>query len=154
MSIADLVKSEAVIGSLKASGKKQALQELSKKASEVTGLEARLVFDNLLEREKLGTTGVGQGVAIPHARFSGLKKVCGLFARLEQAVDFDSLDDQPVDLVFVILAPEEAGAEHLKALARVSRLLRNHTACEKLRGTDQPDALYALLTEDPASYAA
>lgn len=154
MEIEDLITPTHVIARLKASNKKQVLQELSKRAAELTGLHERAVFDVLLERERLGTTGVGNGIAIPHGKLPEVKGLFGLFARLEEAVDFDSIDEQPVDLIFLLLAPEGAGADHLKALARVSRLLRDRSICEKLRGTDQPDALYALLTDTTASHAA
>lgn len=154
MDLCNLVSADRVVSRLKASSKKQALQELANKAAEVTGLEAGLIFDKLLERERLGTTGVGQGIAIPHGKFAGLDQVHGLFARLETPIDFESMDDQPVDLIFVLLAPEPSGAEHLKALARVSRLLRNQTICEKLRGADNADALFALLTETAKPHAA
>ena len=100
---------------------------------------------------KLGSTGMGQGIAIPHGRIAGIEKMTGLFAQLDQPVDFDAMDDQPVDLVFLLLAPEGAGADHLKALARVSRLLRNQSVCEKLRAASQAAALYALLTEPTAA---
>ena len=154
MEIEDLITPDHVIARLKASNKKQVLQELAKRAAELTGLHERAVFDVLLERERLGTTGVGNGIAIPHGKLPEVKGLFGLFARLEESVDFDSIDEQPVDLIFLLLAPEGAGADHLKALARVSRLLRDRTVCEKLRGTDQPDALYALLTDSTASNAA
>ena len=154
MDLSDLVSPESVISSLRATSKKQALQELSAQAAKISGLKAGEIFDKLLEREKLGTTGVGQGIAIPHGKFAKLDKLYGLFARLEQPVNFDSIDEQPVDLIFVILAPENSGADHLKALARISRMLRNQTACEKFRGTDQPDALYALLTQSIKPHAA
>ncbi len=130
------------------------MQELSKRAAEITGEHERVIFDVLMERERLGTTGVGNGIAIPHGKLQGLTRLYGLFTRLETPIDFQSIDDQPVDLLFVLLAPEKAGADHLKALARVSRLLRNETACEKLRGTDTNEALYLLLTEQAASQAA
>ncbi|MBI3453494.1 MAG: PTS sugar transporter subunit IIA, partial [Rhodospirillales bacterium] len=104
--------------------------------------------------ERLGTTGVGGGIAIPHGKLPELKRLYGVFARLEKPVDFESIDEQPVDLIFLLLAPGAAGADHLKALARVSRLLRDRRACEKLRGSDKPEALYALLTEGAASHAA
>jgi PTS system nitrogen regulatory IIA component len=97
---------------------------------------------------------VGSGVAIPHGKLPNLDRLYGIFARLEQPIDFDSVDEQPVDLIFLLLAPETAGADHLKALARVSRLLRNGEVCDKLRGSDAAEALYALLTETPASHAA
>lgn len=154
MDLSDLLSVQAVVPHLKASGKKQAFQELSAKAAKLTGLDARAILTTLIEREKLGTTGVGQGIAIPHGKFETLDKVVGLFARLDQPIDFDSIDDQPVDLIFVLLAPDKAGADHLKALARVSRLLRNQAVVEKLRGSDTAEALFALLTEQAASHAA
>ncbi len=154
MEIADLVSVDGVIADLKASSKKQALQELSSRAAKLTGLHERAIFDTLLERERLGTTGVGVGIAIPHGKLPDLSRLHGLFARLSRPIDFDSVDDQPVDLIFLLLAPESAGADHLKALARVSRLLRDKAICDKLRGSDSADALYMLLTESAASHAA
>lgn len=154
MEIADLLDTESVIAKLPATSKKQALQELAKRAAQITGVHERAIFDVLLERERLGTTGVGNGIAIPHGKIAELTRMYGLFARLEKLIDFDSVDDRPVDLIFLLLAPEGAGADHLKALARVSRLLRDRAICEKLRGSDDPDALYALLTESTASHAA
>lgn len=154
MEIADLLSPAGVVANLKATSKKQALQELSRIAAEVTGLHERTIFDVLLERERLGTTGIGNAIAIPHGKLSSLDKLHGIFARLERPIDFDSIDEQPVDLIFLLLAPESAGADHLKALARVSRLLRDSSACEKLRGTDDSEALYALLIEDSSSQAA
>ncbi len=154
MEIADLLSLEAVIPNLKASSKKQALQDLAKHASGVSGQSERAIFDVLLERERLGTTGVGNGIAIPHGKLSPMERLYGLFARLERPIDFDSIDDRPVDLIFLLLAPESAGADHLKALARVSRLLRDPAVREKLRDTKSQDALYALLTESPSSRAA
>ncbi|MCR9219354.1 MAG: PTS IIA-like nitrogen regulatory protein PtsN [Alphaproteobacteria bacterium] len=151
MDIRDLLSTECVIETLNVSSKKQALQELAKRAAQITGLEERRIFDVLLERERLGTTGVGAGIAIPHGKLPGLDRLHGLFARLERPIDFDAIDDQPVDLIFLLLAPEGAGADHLKALARVSRLLRDRTVCEKLRGSDKADALYGLLTDAQAS---
>jgi PTS system nitrogen regulatory IIA component len=154
MEITDLISPAAVIPNLRATSKKQALQDLAKRAAEITGQQERAIFDVLLERERLGTTGVGNGIAIPHGKMSALDKLHGLFARLERPIHFESIDEQPVDLIFLLLAPESAGADHLKALARVSRLLRDKGVCEKLRGTDNAEALYALLTESPASRAA
>jgi PTS system nitrogen regulatory IIA component len=154
MEIEDLLNQSGVITKLRATSKKQVLQELAKRAAEATGLPERQIFEVLLERERLGTTGVGNGIAIPHGKLPGLKQLFGMFARLESPVDFDAIDEQPVDLIFLLLAPEAAGADHLKALARVSRLLRDRTVCEKLRGANQADAIYALLTESPASHAA
>jgi PTS system nitrogen regulatory IIA component len=154
MIIADLITPQSVIANFRVSSKKQALQELAKKAASLVGQPEKLVFDVLSERERLGTTGVGLGIAIPHGKLPGLDRMTGLFARLEKPVDFEAIDNQPVDLVFLMLAPEDAGADHLKALARVSRLLRDRAVCAKLRGTDNADALYALLTDDRTSHAA
>jgi PTS system nitrogen regulatory IIA component len=153
MELAELLSPEAVIANLKAATKKQALQDIAARAAKIVRRPERELFEALLERERLGTTGVGQGVAIPHAKFAGLERLYGVFARLEQPIDFEAIDDRPVDLIFALLAPEDAGAEHLKALARVSRLLRNQAVCTKLRATAEADALYALLTE-PSSSAA
>ncbi|TWB50961.1 phosphotransferase IIA-like nitrogen-regulatory protein PtsN [Nitrospirillum amazonense] len=150
----ELLKPDGIVANLKASSKKQVLQELAKRAADLTGQHERAIFDVLLERERLGTTGVGRGIAIPHGKLPTLPKVCALFARLERPVDFDSIDEQPVDLICLLLAPESAGADHLKALALVSRMLRNPLFCEKLRGADTADAIYALLTHTEASNAA
>jgi PTS system nitrogen regulatory IIA component len=147
MNISDLLKPAAVIGSLKAQGKKHLLQELAARAAHLTRLPERKIFETLMERERLGTTGVGQGIAIPHGRLADIGEIVGVFARLETPIDFDAVDNQPVDLVFMLLAPEGAGADHLKALARVSRLLRNQTATEKLRAAKSAEALYAILTD-------
>jgi nitrogen PTS system EIIA component len=154
MELTDLLTPDSIVANLKATSKKQALQELSKRIAEVIDHDERDILDILLEREKLGTTGVGDGIAIPHGKLESLEKLHGFFARLERPVDFDSIDERPVDLIFLLLAPESAGADHLKALARVSRLLRDKTNCDKLRGSDNPEALYALLTEDEANRAA
>ena len=154
MEIVNLITPDSIIPNLHATSKKQSLQELAKHAASMTALNERLIFDVLLERERLGTTGVGNGIAIPHGKLSGIEQLYGMFARLETPIDFDSIDEQPVDLIFMLLAPENAGADHLKALARVSRLLRDQAMCEKLRGADQADALYALLTETTTSHAA
>jgi len=154
MDIADLITPDSVIANLRASSKKQALQDLAQRASKIIEQHERAIFDVLLERERLGTTGVGNGIAIPHGKLPNLDRLHGLFARLERPVEFDSIDEQPVDLIFLLLAPESAGADHLKALAQVSRLLRDKGICEKLRGTDSAEALYALLTDAAANRAA
>ncbi len=154
MEIADLLKPEQVIARLRATSKKQALQELARRAAELTGQSERDIFSTLMKRERLGTTGVGNGIAIPHGKLAELEQMFGIFARLEHPIDFEAIDDRPVDLIFLLLAPEEAGADHLKALARVSRLLRDKRACEKLRGTDNAEALYALLIDNTTSWAA
>src|SRR5580693_6460415 len=133
MNISDLLAPDAVLSGLKVQNKKQLLQELAARGAMIAHLPERKIFETLVERERLGTTGVGQGGAIPHGRLSDVKAIHGVFARLETPIDYDAVDSQPVDLVFMLLAPEGAGADHLKALARVSRLLRNQAICEKLR---------------------
>ena len=153
MTITDLVAPEAIVPVLRASSKKQALQELAARAAVLTSQSERSVFEILLQREKLGTTAVGYGVAIPHGKLPKLQRMFGMFARLDRPIDFEALDGQPVDLVFLLLAPEGAGADHLKALARVSRLLRDRKVCEKLRGANTADGLYMLLIQSEAQAA-
>jgi PTS system nitrogen regulatory IIA component len=147
MTMDEILTPGAVIARLHATSKKQLLQELSKAAADVFGGEAREIFDILIERERLGSTGVGSGLAIPHGKLDRLDRLHGMFVRLDKPVDFDAIDDRPVDLVFLLLAPEGAGADHLKALARISRIMRDADLCNKLRGSDSPDAIYALLIE-------
>ncbi|MBV8191093.1 MAG: PTS sugar transporter subunit IIA [Alphaproteobacteria bacterium] len=148
MEIADLLTGpEAVLASVKASGKKAMLAELASRAAAVFSVDERRLFDRLLERERLGSTGIGGGIAIPHARMPSLTKPVGLFARLATPIDFDAIDERPVDIVFLLAAPEGAGADHLKALARVSRLLRDRALVDKLRATENAEALYALLVD-------
>lgn len=154
MPLADLLAPDAVFPMLRASSKKQALQELSHHAALLMGRDQRDIFDTLLQRERLGSTGVGNGIAIPHGKLPGLTKLFGLFARLEKPIDFESLDGEPVDLVFLLLAPEAAGADHLKALARVARMLRDPEIVAKLRATRDAGAIHALLTATSASNAA
>ena len=154
MDIADLLGPSRVIAALRGSSKKQVLQELARRAATQSGLHERAIFDKLWERERIGSTGMGMGTAIPHARIGGLARPFGMFARLEKAIDFEAVDERPVDLIFLLLTPEDAGADHLKALARISRLFRDRAMCEKLRGTDSVDALTALLTDRAASHAA
>src|SRR5437868_11199789 len=145
MPLNDLDAPNAVLPALKVNGKKQAIQELAAKAAKLTGQSERGIFETLLQREKLGSTGIGHGVAIPHGKLAKLDKLFGLFARLDRPVDFEALDGQPVDLVFVLLAPEGAGADHLKALARVARLLRDPDIAHKLRHSRDAETLYAVL---------
>lgn len=154
MELTDILEDGAIVANLKATSKKQALQELARRAADVTGLDERSIFTVLMDRERLGTTGVGNGIAIPHGKLADLDRVFGVFARLEKPVDFQAIDDKPVDLIFMLLAPEDAGADHLKALARVSRLLRDRDTCEKLRVTSDTDALYAIITESRETRAA
>jgi len=151
MQLGDFIAPEAVIPSLKAKNKKQLLQELAARAAVLTGLEERYIFDVLLQRERLGSTGLGQGIAIPHGKLAGLKRIVGIFARLAEPIDFDAVDGEKVDIVFLLLAPEGAGADHLKALARISRLLREGSAVDKLRASKDAAALYAVLIEEEAS---
>jgi PTS system nitrogen regulatory IIA component len=153
MPTSDLVAPNAIIPALKVNGKKQALQEIAAKAASLTGQPERAILEILLQREKLGSTGVGNGVAIPHGKLPKLGQVFGLFARLDRPVDFEALDGQPVDLVFLLLAPEGAGADHLKALARVARLLRDPEVAHKLRNSSDAEALYAVLALPSASAA-
>ena len=154
MEISDLLTQESVLSNLKVTSKKQALQELSKRVAEGPDLSQREVFDVLLEREKLGSTGVGNGVAIPHGKVKKITSLQGYFAKLERPIDFDSVDERPVDLVFLLLAPETSGVDPLKALALVSRLMKDKTVCHKLRGSDGVEALYALLTNQETNQAA
>jgi nitrogen PTS system EIIA component len=154
MEIADLLIQRGVIPQLRVGNKKQALQEIARRAAPMTGVAERRIYDVLAERERLGSTGIGRGIAIPHGKLVELSRLYGLFARLERPIAFEAIDDQPIDLVFVLLAPAASGAEHLRALARVSRLLRDAAICQKLRGTDNADALYALLTDRTESHAA
>jgi nitrogen PTS system EIIA component len=154
MEIADLLIQRGVIPQLRVGNKKQALQEIARRAAPMTGVAERRIYDVLAERERLGSTGIGRGIAIPHGKLGELSRLYGLFARLERPIAFEAIDDQPIDLVFVLLAPAASGAEHLRALARVSRLLRDAAICQKLRGTDNADALYALLTDRTESHAA
>jgi nitrogen PTS system EIIA component len=151
MLLSDFISPDSVVSSVKSKTKKQLLQDLSARAARLTGLQERDIFDVLLQRERLGSTGLGHGIAIPHGKLAGLKRIVGIFARLAEPIDFDAVDGAPVDIVFLLLAPEGAGADHLKALARISRLLREGSAVEKLRASRDAAALYAVLTEDEAS---
>jgi len=154
VTLSDLITPNAVIPALKVNNKKQAIQELAKRAAELSGQSEKTIAEILLQREKLGSTAVGSGVAIPHGKLAKLGRLFGLFARLERPVDFEALDGQPVDLLFLLLAPEAAGADHLKALARVARLLRDPDIAKRLRESRDADALYAVLAASPASSAA
>jgi nitrogen PTS system EIIA component len=150
MSLTDLLTPTAVVPALKVNSKKQALQELAAKAAELTGQEERSILEVLMQREKLGSTAVGAGIAIPHGKLAKVDAIFGMFARLARPVDFEALDGQPVDLIFLLLAPEGAGADHLKALARVARLLRDPDTARKLRESEDASALFAVLTMTPA----
>ena len=154
MELGDLIAREAVIPSLKAGTKKQALQELASRAAALASLRGQEVYETLLQRERLGSTGVGRGIAIPHGRLPSLEKIFCMFARLENAIPFEAPDEEPVDLIFLLLAPEHAGADHLKALARISRLLREPQSLERLRAAPDRATLYSVLTEPTAVQAA
>ena len=154
MALSDLIEVSAIMPALKANSKKQLLQLLSEKASEVTGIAEREIFDTILQRERLGSTGVGNGIAIPHGKLPAMKNITGVFARLEHPVEFEALDDQPVDIVFLLLAPEGAGADHLKALSRIARVLRDSDTVAKIRGTRDAAAIHTFLSSTPASHAA
>ena len=154
MDLSDLIDVSAIMPALKANSKKQLLQLLAERAAVISGIPERDVFDTILQRERLGSTGVGNGIAIPHGKLAGVKHISGVFARLETPVDFEALDDQPVDLVFLLLAPEGAGADHLKALSRIARVLRDADTVAKIRGTRDASAIHALLSDTQASHAA
>jgi nitrogen PTS system EIIA component len=154
MRLIELLTPEAVISPLKATSKKQALLELSDKASELCGLPAREIFDALLQRERLGSTGIGEGVAIPHGKLAKLKNIFGIFARLERPIDFESLDGLPVDLIFLLITPESSGADHLKALACAARMLRDPAIVATIRATRDAGALYSFLAQRSQPHAA
>ncbi|WP_243369286.1 PTS IIA-like nitrogen regulatory protein PtsN [Microvirga solisilvae] len=149
MPLLDFLDPQAVLPALRVSGKKQALQELAIHAAKLTTLPEGAIYEALLQRERLGSTGIGEGIAIPHGKLAGLTRIFGLVARLDKPVDFEALDGQPVDVLFLLLAPEGAGADHLKALARVARVLREPGLIERVRATKDATALYAIMTELP-----
>lgn len=151
MPLDDLLAAQTVLPALKAKNKKQALQELAARAAPVSGRTEREIFDTLLQRERLGSTAIGRGVAIPHGKLAKLDHLVGIFARLDKPIDFEALDGEPVDLIFLLLAPEGAGADHLKALARVARVLRDEKVAERLRTARDETALRDLLTAPPAA---
>ena len=153
MALADILQPQGIIPALRAHTKKQLLVELAATASKLTGISEREIFDVVLQRERLGSTGVGGGIAIPHGKLKSLGKIIGVFARLETPVDFEALDDQPVDLVFMLLAPEGAGADHLKALSRIARALRDQDLVARLRSSETVPAIDACLNQEQASAA-
>lgn len=154
MDLSDILARNGVVPALKAQDKKQLLQALAAEAARVTGQSEHDIFNALLQRERLGSTGLGSGIAIPHVKLAGLKSIVCLFARLSTPLSYDSHDDQPVDLVFFLLAPEDAGGDHLKALARISRLMRDPAAVELLRTANDEATLHRVLTSPVASHAA
>lgn len=154
MDLSDLIDVSAIMPAVKANSKKHLLQLLSERAATITGIPEREIFETVLQRERLGSTGVGNGIAIPHGKLAGVTRITGVFAKLDTPVDFDALDDEPVDLVFLLLAPEGAGADHLKALSRIARVLRDGDTVAKVRGTGDAAAIQALLSETQGSKAA
>lgn len=154
MDLSDLIGVNSVMPAVKANSKKQLLQQMAEKASELTGLVERDIFDTILQRERLGSTGVGGGIAIPHGKLPGIEAITGVFARLEAPVDFEAMDEQPVDLVFLLLAPEGAGADHLKALSRIARVLRNADTVSKIRGSADAAVIHDFLSQTEAPHAA
>ena len=151
MPLSDLLASKAVVSTLKASDKKEAIQGLAARLGTLIRRDANEIFEVLLQRERLGSTGICGGVAIPHGKLPKLDKLVGVFARLAKPINFDALDGEPVDLVFALLAPEAAGADHLKALARIARLLRDPEVAEKLRTVVDSDQMFAVLTAPAAA---
>ncbi|MEM9754339.1 MAG: PTS sugar transporter subunit IIA [Pseudomonadota bacterium] len=154
MDLPRILKPEAVRVVTDVTSKKRLMQTIADVASGIVGLPQTTIFDALQDRESLGPTGVGQGVALPHARLAGLAEVHGAFLRLEHAIDFDSVDRQPVDLVFALFAPADSGVDHLKALALVSRTLRNEALCAKLRANSDAATLHTLITDAQSTQAA
>jgi PTS system nitrogen regulatory IIA component len=146
MDINEIINPASVLANLKPGSKKQLLQDLAEIGARQTGLESQAIFESLLEREKLGSTGVGNGVAIPHAKLPGMDHIVGVFAHLTKPVMFEAVDDQPIDIAFMLLAPEGSGADHLKALSRIARILRNQSTLASIRSSTDPDAIFSLLT--------
>ena len=154
MDLGDILTRDGIVLSLQGKTKKLVLQELSERAAAITRLSQRDIYDALLQRERLGSTGLGRGIAIPHVKLHNLDRITCLFARLDDPIDFESLDNEPVDLIFLLLAPEHASGDHLKALARISRLLREPSALERLRSARDKLGLYNALTAPATSHAA
>ncbi len=141
------LNSQGILADVRTGDKKSLLTQMTARAGKLTGIHERIIYDAVMQREKLGSTGVGKGIAIPHARLKGCPRVVGLFAQLHAPIEFDALDSQPVDLVFMLLSPEGAGADHLQSLAEISRLLREPAIADRLRGATSADAILALLTQ-------
>lgn len=154
MQLSDLIASDGVSCDLRPNSKKQFLQQAAERLAEATGLGAKPVFETLLGREKLGSTGIGNGVAIPHGKMAGMDDICVMVFRLPKPIDFDSMDDEPADLFFVLLAPEGSGADHLKALARIARVMREPHMLDDLRIAPDARAIHGLLTEPRRADAA
>lgn len=151
MELADILPEESVIVCTGLKTKREVLEKLAEQAAKATGQDPRAVFEAVYDREVLGSTGLGNGIAIPHGKFAGISGVTAVFARLSEAVDFDSVDDQPVDLLMLLLAPMGAGADHLKALARVARILRTESVVDALRRADDAHEIHDILTRPIAA---
>lgn len=154
MDLGDLLAPEGIIPALKAASKKQALEDLSQRAASITGLDHRRIFETLLQRERLNSTGLGRGIAIPHVKLAGLKSIVCVFARMAEPISFESHDGEPVDIIFLLLAPEDASGDHLKALARISRLVREPSTLDLLRSAPDTGVLRKILTAPATSHAA
>lgn len=154
MELNDIIAPESILANLKPNSKKQLLQELAEAGATQLGVDAQAVFETLLEREQLGSTGVGNGVAIPHGKIANIDRIVGVFAQLSKPVEFDSMDDQPVDIAFMLLAPVGSGADHLKALSRIARVLRDQATLSSIRHATDPDAIYSLLISEQNASAA
>lgn len=154
MDLGDILAAQGIISSLKVRNKKQALQEMAARAADLTGLESREIYNAIVQRERLGSTGLGRGIAVPHVKFRALRRMVCLFARLDEPIDFDASDGEPVDLIFLLLAPEHASGDHLKALARISRLVREPLLLERLRSATDATSLRTVLTASATSHAA
>ncbi len=148
MNISDIMTEKSILDGLKSNSKREFLQDLAAAAARITGLDERTIFDTFLERENLGSTGFGGGTALPHGRFEGLNKVYALFAKPSAPLDFDAIDGKPVEFVFALLCPEGSGADHLTALAKLSRILKDEAMCTKLRQIQKPVEIYALICQD------
>jgi len=152
--LSDLLGPDAILSGLIVPNKKALFQQLAAAAAKLTGADPRVIVERLVERERLGSTGFGGGVAIPHGKIDNLDHVVGIFAQLASPIDFQAIDDMPVDIALLLLSPPDAGVEHLKALARISRKLRDKAFVAKLRGAGSPDAIYALLAHTDTRDAA
>ena len=151
MELADILSEESVIVCSGLTTKREVLERLAEQAAKATGQDARAIFEAVYDRELLGSTGLGNGIAIPHGKFAGIPGVTAVFAKLSEPVDFDSVDDQPVDLLMLLLAPMGAGADHLKALARVARILRTESVVDALRRAPDAGKIYEILTQPLAA---
>ena len=147
MNITNILDQNNILIGLKSNSKREFLQDLAQKASEITGIDALTIFDMILERENLGSTGFGGGTAMPHGRFSNLDKIHAFFVKPSYPLNFDAIDGKPVDLLFMLMSPENSGADHLTALAMLSRILKDETTCDKLRKMSKPTEIFALLNE-------